>query len=227
MMKLLLVEDDAHLAMSLNQGFSEHGFEVVHAGALKAAQQRLEEGPVDLVVLDLGLPDGDGLGLMQMRKLKSAGTPVIITTARGELDHRLRGLEDGADDYLVKPYAFVELLARVRALLRRVQPKNPEIWRVGDLDIDTLSRRVARDGQVLDLTPREYDLLMRLARAQGSVVTRETLAREVWRQNAWTVSLDNAMDVHMSRLREKLDKDRRIRLLHTIRGVGFMLKEER
>jgi DNA-binding response OmpR family regulator len=225
MTKLLLVEDDANLARSLNQGFSENGFHVMSAGSLAAARTQLEQGGIALVILDLGLPDGEGMELVEALRAERPGVAVIITTARGELNHRLRGLEGGADDYLVKPYAFVELLARVRALLRRSAPRNPEVWRVADLEIDTLSRKVTRANETLELTPREYDLLMRLVRAQGSVVTRETLALEVWKQRAWTASLDNAMDVHISRLRDKLDKNRSVPLLHTVRGVGFQLKE--
>lgn len=225
MTTLLLVEDDARLARSLDQGFSENGFAVMIADTLKVAQKRLAEASVDLVLLDLGLPDGDGLELIRSLKFTNPMLPVIITTARGELDDRLRGLDSGADDYLVKPYAFAELLARVRALLRRMPSRHSEVWRVGDLEVDTLSRTVTRADQVLELTPREYDLLMRLVRAQGEVVTRDMLAREVWRQRAWTTSLDNAMDVHISRLREKLDKNHPTPLLHTVRGVGFLLKE--
>lgn len=226
MTTLLLVEDDVQLAKSLDQGFSENGFAVVIADTLKAAHKRLSEGSIALILLDLGLPDGDGLELIRFLKSTNPGIAVIITTARGELDHRLRGLDGGADDYLVKPYAFAELLARARALLRRVPLRNPEIWRVGDLEIDTLSRRVRRANHLLELTPREYDLLMRLVLAQGEVVTRDMLAQQVWRQRAWTASLDNAMDVHISRLRDKLDKHHPIPLLHTVRGVGFRLKEE-
>ena len=193
MTTLLLVEDDAQLAKSLDQGFRENGFTVVIADTLKAALGRLKNGSLDVVVLDLGLPDGNGLELIRSIKSGCPYLPVIITTARGELDHRLRGLDAGADDYLVKPYAFAELLARLRAVLRRIPWRNPEIWRVGDLEVDTLSRRVVRANQVLDLTPREYDLLMRLVRAQGEVVTRDMLAQEVWRQQAWTPSLDNSL----------------------------------
>lgn len=225
MTTLLLVEDDARLARSLDQGFSENGFAVMIADTLKVGQKRLAEASLDLVLLDLGLPDGDGLELIRSLKFTNPMLPVIITTARGELDDRLRGLDSGGDDYLVKPYAFAELLARVRALLRRMPSRHSEVWRVGDLEVDTLSRTVTRADQVLELTPREYDLLMRLVRAQGEVVTRDMLAREVWRQRAWTTSLDNAMDVHISRLREKLDKNHPTPLLHTVRGVGFLLKE--
>ncbi|MEN6534772.1 MAG: response regulator transcription factor [Bryobacteraceae bacterium] len=224
-MNLLLVEDDAGLARSLSQGLGENGFNVVHASTLAEARRLLEEQPVEVVVLDLGLPDGDGFDLIDGLRAKRPDVPLIVTTARGELDSRLRGLEGGADDYLVKPFAFAELVARIRALLRRFQRANPDLWHIGDLEIDTVSRRVRRGGEALELTPREYDVLVRLARAQGSVVTRETLALEVWRQRAWTTSLDNSLDVHISRLREKLDKNRSNPLLHTVRGVGFVLKE--
>jgi DNA-binding response OmpR family regulator len=225
-MKLLLVEDDQNLGRSLAQGFTEAGFLVMFAQTLNAAKALLAKERVDIAVLDLGLPDGEGLDLLGALKGSVPETPLIITTARGELNDRLRGLQGGADDYLVKPYAFAELLARVQNLLRRSQPRTQEIWRVGELEVDTVSRTASRGGDLIELTPREYDLLMKLVRAQGSVVTREMLAREVWQQRAWTPSLDNAMDVHMSRLREKLDKDRSKPLLHTVRGVGFLLRDE-
>jgi two-component system OmpR family response regulator/two-component system response regulator QseB len=135
-MNLLVVEDDNNLAKSLAQGFREAGFEVTSAGTLGAAKAQLREQPVNVVVLDLGLPDGDGLDLLRLLKSMDPSVPVIITSARGELDQRVHGLEGGADDYLVKPYAFVELLTRVRVLIRRSQPRNPEIWRVGDLEVD-------------------------------------------------------------------------------------------
>jgi two-component system, OmpR family, copper resistance phosphate regulon response regulator CusR len=224
-MKLLLVEDDANLGKCLAQGFSESGFLVLCATTVNAAKAILAKERFEIVVLDLGLPDGNGMEFLQRLKVTLPDMPVIITTARGELDDRLCGLQGGADDYLVKPYAFVELLARVRNLLRRSQPRSPEVWRVGDLEVDTVPRRATRGGELIELTPREYDLLMKLVRAQGAVVTREMLAREVWQQRAWTPSLDNAMDVHISRLREKLDKNRPKPLIQTVRGVGYVLRE--
>lgn len=225
MTTLLLVEDDANLAKSLAQGFREHGFAVEAAPTLTAARRRLEQPGVDLVVLDLGLPDGDGLALLRELRAKPAGPPALITTARGELDARLRGLESGAEDYLVKPYAFAELLARVRVLLRRNSQRGGGALRVGDLEIDPVARKAVRGGVLLDLTPREFDLLTQLALARGGIVTREMLAREVWRQRSWTPSMGNVIDVHLSRLREKVDKNQPTRLLQTVRGVGFVLKE--
>jgi two-component system copper resistance phosphate regulon response regulator CusR len=207
------------------QGFREQNFEAELAGSLAAARSRLAQGGINLVVLDLGLPDGDGFELLRdLAKLPEL-PPVLITTARGELDERLRGLEGGAEDYLVKPYAFAELLARVRILLRRTEPRAGGTLRVSDLELDTLTRRATRAGAPLDLTPREFDLLAHLALARGAVVTREMLARSVWQQRSWTASMDNVIDVHISRLREKVDKTAPVKLLHTVRGVGFMLKE--
>ncbi len=228
MTTLLLVEDDSNLSRSLAQGFREHGFAVEPATTLAAARVRLTRPGIDLIILDRGLPDGDGLELLSESSRSIQWPPVLVTTARGELEDRLRGLENGVEDYLVKPYAFAELLARVRILLRR-GPHNstPELLRIGDLEINPVARKAARAGRPLDLTPREFDVLIQLALAHGSTVTREMLARDVWRQRTWTPSMDNVIDVHLFRLREKLDKDHPTRLLHTVRGVGFALKEVR
>lgn len=221
---LLLIEDDLNLSRSLAQGFRESGFELETAGSLAAARLRLDQGGLDLAILDLGLPDGDGFDLLREYQGRTAAPPMLITTARGDLDERLRGLEGGAEDYLVKPYAFAELLARVRVLLRRTQPRAGTTLRIADLEIDALARRATRGGRALDLTPREFDLLVHLALAQGNIVTREMLVRDVWQLRAWTPSMDNVIDVHVSRLREKVDQDQPIRLLQTVRGVGFRLK---
>lgn len=225
MSTLLVVEDDVGLAAGLRQGLTEQGFGVVLAPTLRAARAALAQGDIDLVLLDLGLPDGDGLDLLgELRG--AAGAPlVLVTSARGELEERLRGLEGGAEDYLVKPYAFAELVARVRILVRRVQNAAPARVEVADLSLDMVARRACRGGQWLDLTPREFDLLVRLALARGEVVSRDTLAREVWRMRSWTASMDNVIDVHMSRLRDKVDRDPAVRLVHTVRGVGFVLRE--
>ncbi len=225
MPQLLLIEDDATLSESLARGFRENGFQIDAVHSLAEARRRLAAGGVDLVLLDLGLPDGDGFNFLEECRLRSGAPPVLITTARGELDERLRGLDNGAEDYLVKPFAFAELLARVRVLLRRNAKPAVNVLRLADLEIDLAGRRALRGGAALELTPREFDLLVHLLLAQGGTVTREMLAREVWKLRSWTASMDNVIDVHVSRLREKLDADGRPRLLHTVRGVGFVLKE--
>ena len=225
MPQLLLIEDDATLSESLARGFRENGFQIDAVHCLAEARRRLAAGDIDLVLLDLGLPDGDGFDFLEECRLRSDAPPVLITTARGELDERLRGLDNGAEDYLVKPFAFAELLARVRVLLRRNAKPAVNALRLSDLEIDLAGRRAVRGGAALELTPREFDLLVHLLLAQGGTVTREMLAREVWKLRSWTASMDNVIDVHVSRLREKLDADGRPRLLHTVRGVGFVLKE--
>lgn len=225
MPRILIVEDDRNLSRSLAQGFREHGFEVALAGTLMQARERLRADGPDLVVLDLGLPDGDGFEWLAELQRSSGGPSILISTARGELDERLRGLEGGAEDYLVKPYAFAELLARVRVLLRRRRGPAALPLRIADLEIDPVARRAVRAGRPLELTPCEFDILTQLVLAQGGVVTREMLAREVWRMRNWTASMDNVIDVHVSRLRGKLDPKGASPLLRTVRGVGFLLGE--
>lgn len=223
MARILIVEDDPGLARSLAQGLGEACFDVGSAGTLERARELLARDAWDVVVLDLGLPDGDGFTLLEDGRGRPGGPSFLITTARGELDSRLRGLEGGAEDYLVKPYAFAELLARIRVLLRRRGGVSAPPLRMGDLEIEPVARRAVRGGRPLDLTPLEFDLLAHLAMAQGAVVTREMLAREVWRSREWTASMDNVIDVHVSRLRAKLDSGGAVPLLRTVRGVGFML----
>jgi DNA-binding response OmpR family regulator len=221
---ILVVEDDTNLGRSLEQGLCENGFTPTRVTNARDAQARLLAGNVALVVLDLGLPDADGLELLARWRREGQHAPVIITTARGQLSQRLQGLETGADDYLVKPYAFAELLARIHVQLRHAQQQSAR-QRLADLEVDTVTRTVTRAGKALELTPREFDLLVYLLAAHSQTVTREMLARDVWKLLSWTVSLDNVMDVHISRLREKLDKNQPTRLLHTVRGVGFALRE--
>lgn len=227
MPNLLIVEDDLNLACSLAQGFREHGFEVVVAGTLAEARRRFASDGFDVVLLDLGLPDGDGFDLLDGYRGRPDAPPTLITTARGELDERLPGLEGGAEDYLVKPYAFAELLARVRVLLRRRRAEAPAPLRAADVEIDPIGRKALRGGRPLELTPYEFGILTRLVMAQGGVVTREMLAREVWQIRNWTPSMDNVIDVHVSRLRAKLDPKGTPSLLQTVRGVGFALREAR
>jgi DNA-binding response OmpR family regulator len=223
---LLVVEDDPHVAESLVRGLGEAGFAVAVAGRLAAADAQLAIGTPALVVLDLNLPDGDGLAWLRRIRGEGHRMPVIILTARDRLPDRVKGLEEGADDYLTKPFAFAELLARIRARLRTVsQQTDGDFLRVGDLEIDRLHRQVRRAGRGVELTAREFDLLALLAQWRGQPVSRDLLAREVWKVNRRLTPLDNVIDVHLSRLREKIDRDHPVKLIRTVRGVGFSLAE--
>jgi DNA-binding response OmpR family regulator len=224
-MRLLIVEDDEPLSAALGKGLKEAGFEVARVGSVAAARRALAAGRPDLVVLDLGLPDESGIGLLRELAAAKPPLPVIVSTARGEVADRVEGLEGGADDYLVKPYAFAELLARIRVQLRHAARPTGTARRMADLELDLRGRTVTRGGRRLDLTPREFDLLAYLVEAEGKVVTRDMLARDVWHVRSRMTSMDNVIDVHISRLREQLDKGAPTRLLHTIRGAGFRLGE--
>ena len=224
---LLVVEDDPRVSASLVRGLSEAGFSVATAERLSAADGRLAMGTPALVVLDLNLPDGDGRTWLRRVRREGHRMPVIILTARDTLPERVAGLEEGADDYMVKPFAFSELLARIRARLRTATAQiEDEGIRIGDLEIDRLRRQVRRAGRSVELTAREFDVLALLARWRGQPVSRDLLAREVWRIDRRLTPLDNVIDVHLSRLREKIDGEREVKLIQTIRGVGFRLAEE-
>lgn len=224
--RLLVVEDDAATARSLRDGLLAEGWTVAVAGNGAAALAAVREEPLDLVVLDWMLPDGDGIAVLRALRAEGRRLPVLMLTARDALEDRVFGLEHGADDYLVKPFAWSELSARVRALRRRAGEAEPLRRRVGDLEIDLETREARRDGELLPLTGREFDLLAYLARHQGGIVTRAMLARDVWRESRRVTPLDNVIDVHVSHLRRKVDGGRGIRLLHTIRGVGFEMRPE-
>ena len=219
---ILMVEDDANLAQSLFQGLEEAGFRVCRAESIAEAQALFAEQRPALVLLDLGLPDGDGSELLETIREHDVDLPVIITTARSDLSDRVAGLENGADDYLVKPYAFEELLARIRVQLRH-SDRGQLHWRVGELVVDLPSRTATCAGEALNLTPREFDLLVYLAGLQGEVATRQMIQREVWKVRSSMDSMENVIDVHVSRLRQKLGEH--AALLHTVRGVGLALKE--
>lgn len=221
---ILLVEDDELLADSLCRGLEESGFACRRAASCEAAEAIMAEAQPLLVLLDMGLPDGDGADLLRGIRHRDAELPVIITTARSGLSDRVDGLEGGADDYLVKPFAFEELLARIRVQLRHSERAQLQ-WTVGDLKIDLPSRTASVNKTVLDLTPREFDLLAYLASLRGETATRQMLQQEVWHVRSAMASMDNVIDVHVSRLRQKLDAAGSAPLLHTVRGVGLVLKE--
>ncbi len=180
----------------------------------------------DLIVLDLLLPGRDGLEVLSALRKKGMRIPVLVLTAKDAIEDRVAGLDAGADDYLVKPFAFPELSARIRALLRRGKPDSAEPVRVDTLEIDLKTRTVSREGQRIDLTAREFDLLEFFVRNRGRVVSREMLARELWKETSRATPIDNVIDVHVARLRRKIDDPFKRKLVHTVRGVGFTVRED-
>jgi two-component system copper resistance phosphate regulon response regulator CusR len=172
------------------------------------------------------LPGHDGIEILKTIRARGTKTPVLLLTARDSVEDRVCGLESGADDYLVKPFAFAELVARIRTLLRRTVTAEPLRKTIADLVVDLETRRVWRAGKAIELTPREFALLVYLLRDPGQVVTREMLAKEVWAETNRVTPLDNVIDVHVAHLRKKLDDDRAVKLVHTVRGIGFVLREE-
>ena len=224
-MRVLVVEDEQKVANALREGLEGERYEVVVERTGEDAFFRLTTEAFDLILLDLGLPGRDGLQILTTLRSKGVKTPVLVLTARDTLQDRVGGLDSGADDYLVKPFAFAELLARIRALMRRGRSADAPRLAVGDLSMDLITRKVTRGGQQVELTVREFELLEYLMRYEGQVVSRETLARDVWKETARTTPLDNVIDVHIARLRRKVDVDRSVKLIHTVRGVGFMLRE--
>jgi two-component system copper resistance phosphate regulon response regulator CusR len=224
--RILVVEDEEKVARALQEGLEAEHYDVVLARTGEDGFFRASAEAFDVVVLDLMLPGRDGLQILATMRQRGLQTPVLVLTARDAVEDRVLGLDTGADDYLVKPFAFPELLARVRALLRRGRPDQVLRLKVGDLEMDLVTRRVVRGQTTLDLTAREFELLEYLLRHQRQLVSREMLAREVWRETARATPIDNVIDVHIGRLRKKVDPDGARRLIHTVRGVGFVLREE-
>ena len=221
-MRILIVEDERKTAAYLSKGLGEHGFvaAVARDGAVGLHKARTES--FDLIILDVMLPGRDGWSIL--RDLRSGGnkTPVLFLTARDTVPDRVKGLELGADDYLVKPFAFSELLARVRSVMRRGSTCQPEMIRVADLEIDLLRHRVVRGGQRIELSPKEFSLLSLFARRAGEVLSRTLIAEQVWDMNFDGGT--NVVDVHVGRLRAKIDDPFERKLIHTIRGVGYVLE---
>lgn len=222
--RILIVEDDPKVAASLSQGLSEAGYIAIVAADGEEGFFRFAAEAPDLVVLDLNLPRRDGLEILGSMRALRAEVRIIIVSARDAIEDRVRGLDAGADDYLVKPFAFSELLARVRVLSRRGTSEPVLQMTVADLEVDVLDRQVRRGGKRVDLTPREFQILEILLRNHGSVVSRQTIARDVWKVRRAT-PLDNVIDVHLMRLRRKIDGDTTRTLIHTVRGLGVMLSE--
>jgi len=224
-MRILIVEDEAKVAEALREGLTAEGYEVVTARTGEEGYYLAQAETFDLILLDLMLPGRDGLDILRTLRRWGVQVPVLVLTARDAVADRVAGLDSGADDYLVKPFAFPELVARVRALLRRGRPDHTARLTLGDLEIDPLTRTVTRGGQVIPVTGREFDLLHYLVRYQGQIVSREMLARDVWREPRRATPLDNVIDVHIARLRRKIDQDFPVKLIHTVRGVGFIARE--
>jgi two-component system copper resistance phosphate regulon response regulator CusR len=225
-MRLLIVEDDDKTASALQSGLQREGFSVALARTGEEGLSVLTSESFDLVVLDWMLPGRDGIEVLKSLRARGAKTPVLLLTARDAVADRVLGFESGADDYLIKPFAFAELIARIRSLLRRVPAAEPLRRRLADLQMDLETRTVWRGDRRIDLTSREFDLLAYLLRQPGQVVTREMLAKDVWRETKRATPLDNVIDVHVAHLRRKVDDGRATTLIQTVRGVGFVLREE-
>ena len=219
-MRLLVVEDEKRIADFLSQGLQSAGYavDVVYTG--EEAVDRVHSTEYDLVVLDLGLPDMDGLTVLQKIRNRKSVTPVLILSARDSVDDRVKGLEQGADDYLVKPFAFVELLARARVLLRRGQP-TPEKLQVGDLSLDCIRRKVTRSNENIELAPKEFSILEYMMRNRGRPLSRTMIVEHVWDMDY--DGLTNIVDVYIRHLRSKIDDRYPDKMIHTVRGIGYML----
>jgi DNA-binding response OmpR family regulator len=219
-MRILVIEDEKRIADFLGRGLESAGYAVDVVGTGREALAASHATDYDLLVLDLMLPDTDGLEVLERVRGRKVSPPVLILSARGTLDDRVRGLESGADDYLVKPFAFVELLARVRALLRRGQSV-PEKLQVGDLVLDCIRRKVSRAGEAVDLAPKEFGILEYLMRNKGRPLSRTMIVEHVWDMDY--DGLTNIVDVYIRHLRSKIDERSAQKLIQTVRGIGYMI----
>jgi two-component system copper resistance phosphate regulon response regulator CusR len=220
-MRFLVVEDEQRIADFLKRGLESAGYAVDTAADGKSAIELVHATDYDLIILDMMLPDMDGLRVLGRVRNRQTSPPVLILSARGTVDDRVKGLELGADDYLIKPFAFVELLARVRVLLRRGAP-TPERLQIGDLVLDCIRRRVTRGGEAIELAPKEFSILEYLMRNRGRPLSRTMIVEHVWDMNEdlWT----NVVDVHIKHLRDKIDRPFPSRLIKTVHGVGYKLE---
>lgn len=219
-MRILVVEDEKRIADFLSRGLESAGYAVDLAHTGGAAVNMVHSTEYDLVILDLGLPDTDGLSVLQKVRNRKVIPPVLILSARDSVDDRVKGLEQGADDYLVKPFAFVELLARVRVLLRRGQP-TPEKLQIGDLTLDCIRRKVSRASENVELAPKEFSILEYMMRNRGRPLSRTMIVEHVWDMDY--DGLTNIVDVYIRHLRSKIDDKWPLKMIHTVRGIGYML----
>jgi len=223
--RLLVVEDEPTVRRSLQQGLAAEGYAVSASPTGEDGYFQATTEPFDLILLDIMLPGRGGLEVLAGIRQKVGQVPVLLLTARDAVEDRVKGLDAGADDYLVKPFAFDELLARIRMLLRRSRAVAATRLVCGDLEVDLLARRATRSGKSLHLTVREFDLLDYLLRHTGAVVSRDMLARDVWKEAGRLTPLDNVIDATIARLRKKADEPFAAPLIHTVRGIGFRLGE--
>lgn len=224
--KILIIEDDRKMSEALVSGIQAAGYEVIAAGSAEEGFFLAHSEKPDLLLLDLTLPQRNGLDILRQLRKDGMDLRVLILTSHNTVEDRVAGLNTGADDYLGKPFSFPELLARIDALLRRFLPsKEISTLSIGDLSLDRKARTASRGGDVLDLTAREFDLLLYLAENRGRTVSREMLARDVWREMSRFTPIDNVIDVQIARLRRKVDDPFSVKLLQTIRGLGFSLRE--
>jgi two-component system copper resistance phosphate regulon response regulator CusR len=221
-LRLLLVEDEERLAGNLRQGLTEQGIALDWVKSAEQAEAILARKNYDLMVLDIGLPGKSGIDLLRERRKAGDTMPVLFLTARGAIEDRVMGLESGGDDYLVKPFAFAELLARVHALSRRLPAAQTPVLKVGDLEFDTVKRRARRAGAAIALSPKEAMLLELLMRRAGEVVTRDMIIETVW-DSDYNV-LTNLIEVFVNRLRQKIDGDSGNSMIATVRGIGYSMK---
>jgi len=224
-MRVLVVEDERKISMYLKRGLEEQGYAVDTAFTGREALDWAEGAPYDIIILDIMLPEMDGLTVCRELRKQDNRTPILMLTARDAVDDRVSGLDAGADDYLVKPFALKELLARLRAMSRRnAETPKSSILQISDLTLDTLTRRVKRRGKIIDLTSKEYAVLECLLREPEHVLTRTQIAEHVWNYDVYNQS--NVVDVYIKNLRRKIDDGFEIKLIHTIRGAGYRLSAE-
>ena len=225
-MNILVVEDEPKVGAALTAGLHAEGYEVTLARTGEEGFFAATEKCFDLIILDVMLPGRNGFEILKTLRKQRIQIPVLLLTAKDALEDRVAGLDAGADDYLVKPFAFLELSARVRAIFRRGKVDVPSVLKINTLEMNVITRVVSREGKRLELTMREFEILEYLLRNAGHVVLREMLARDIWKETSQLSHLDNVIDVHMARLRRKLDDQFEPKLIRTIRGMGFVLTED-